>query len=116
MAKLRAAARGAVRTTPADGAEIDVMTFPQVARMLPPGAAFGKAKSSRSGTFAGEHRCGRHNAMERTDDNSEMGADLLSGVDRRWRTGLYRHLRGLGGRRALPVLCLRGDLPGAADP
>src|ERR1700694_2932842 len=50
------------------------------------------------------------------DDNSEMGADLFSGVDRRRRARLHRHIGRIGGCRPLPVLCLRCDLPGPSAP
>src|SRR5665213_1194494 len=49
-------------------------------------------------------------------DYSEMGADLLSGVDRCRYPRFHRRIRRLGRCRPLPVLCFRGDLPGAADP
>src|SRR6185437_15872625 len=50
------------------------------------------------------------------DDNSEMGADLLSGVGRRRHSRVKRHFGGLSRRRPLPVLCFCRDLPGPADP
>src|SRR5947209_374228 len=53
--------------------------------------------------------------MERTDDNSQMGADLFSGLDRCRYPRIHRYLGGFGGRRPLPVLRLRGDLPRVAN-
>src|SRR5947209_19548299 len=75
-----------------------------------------QGQSSKSGTIGVIGRCGTESLTERTDDNSQMGADLLPGVDRRRYPRLYRDFGGLRGRRPLPVLYLRGDLPGAADP
>src|SRR5882757_7590268 len=45
-----------------------------------------------------------------------MGADLLSGVDRRMRLRLHRLIGRVGRGCPLSVLCLRRDLPGPADP
>src|SRR5712691_11068535 len=45
-----------------------------------------------------------------------MGAVLLPGLDSGWRSRLHRHIGRNGGYRPLPVLCLRRDLPGPADP
>jgi len=45
-----------------------------------------------------------------------MGPDLLSGVDRRRPAWIHRYFGGFCRRCPLPVLCLRGDLPGAPDP
>src|SRR6185369_10706275 len=48
-------------------------------------------------------------------DTSEMGPDLLPGIDRCRRAWFHRHIGRLGRRGPLPVLCLRRDLPGAVD-
>src|SRR4051794_41147833 len=45
-----------------------------------------------------------------------MGADLLTCLDRGRRARLHRHLGRLRRHRPLPVLRLRRDFPGAADP
>src|SRR6266436_4966099 len=45
-----------------------------------------------------------------------MGAVVLPDLDRCRRSRLHRHIGRNGGYRPLPVLCLRRDLPGPADP
>src|ERR1700731_2103073 len=50
------------------------------------------------------------------DDNFEMGTDLLSGIFGRRPLRFHRHIGGVGGCGAVPVLCLRRDLFGLADP
>jgi hypothetical protein len=50
-----------------------------------------------------------------SDDNPEMGADLLSGVGCRRHPRLHRPVGRIGGYRPLPVLRLRRDLLGPAD-
>src|SRR5690349_6823901 len=44
-----------------------------------------------------------------------MGADLLSDINCCRHSRLHGHIGGVSRRRALPVLRLRRDLPGAAD-
>src|SRR5438093_11153999 len=45
-----------------------------------------------------------------------MGAVVLSDIDRRRPSRLHGHIGRVSGYRPLPVLCLRRDLPGPADP
>src|SRR6266550_3042273 len=116
IAKLRVAALGAARTS-ADATEIDAMTLPrQVACDVAIANGVRQGQSSKSGTIAPVRRYRHRKIMGADDDNSEMGADLLSGVCCRRHTRLHRHIGGIRGHRALPVLRVRGDLPGAADP
>src|SRR2546421_103625 len=55
----------------------------------------------------------RRNTSGAGDDDSEMGADLSGGVDHRRPVGFYRRLDHIRRYRALPVLRVRRDLPGA---
>src|SRR5258705_6228544 len=66
--------------------------------MLPLGTRFSKAPNPGSAYRA------------------EMGAVVLPDLDRCRRSRLHRHIGRNSGYRPLPVLCLRRDLPGAADP
>src|ERR1700694_5687595 len=84
---------------------------PPVSRLLPEPV---RSPEVRSAILRSPTRAAKAEGVG--DDNSEMGADLLSGVDRRRRARLHRHIGRIGGCRPLPVLCLRRDLPGPADP